>query len=367
MLYKLFSCCIPVGGYRRSLIVDVQRNNYFIIPNGLYEILVKSESYSLEKIKKEYNNEFDEIIEEYFNYLLKNDLIFKCNYNEAKLFPRIDLIWDEPYHITNSIIDIGYESQHNYKKIFDELSDLLCKNLELRFFKTTYLDEILEILPYTYKTSFQSIDILLPYNNKLITNNISDLLEKHSRVTRIIIYNSPNIEELNTNTKNIYFIKTDIKDQTDCGIINSSTLSMNLNFFCESVNFNNCLNRKVCVDKFGEIKNCPSMNKSYGNISNTNLKKVIYKEDFKFFWNIKKDNIEICKNCEYRYICSDCRAYLRNPKNIYSHPAKCNYNPYIAKWKGEAGYVPIEDIGTYNSNNHFCVVTEKLEMANNKS
>ncbi len=27
---------------------------------------------------------------------------------------------------------------------------------------------------------------------------------------------------------------------------------------------------------------------------------------------------------------------------MYSQPAKCTYNPYICKWKGEEGCVPVE-------------------------
>ncbi|MDR2057516.1 MAG: hypothetical protein LBP83_04405, partial [Dysgonamonadaceae bacterium] len=50
-----------------------------------------------------------------------------------------------------------------------------------------------------------------------------------------------------------------------------------------------------------------------------------------------------CKDCEFRYICTDCRAYLQDSNDIYSQPAKCNYNPYIAKWAGEEGYYPVEE------------------------
>ncbi|HSH50634.1 MAG TPA: grasp-with-spasm system SPASM domain peptide maturase, partial [Bacteroidales bacterium] len=158
----------------------------------------------------------------------------------------------------------------------------------------------------------------------------------------------------------IFFIKNKIKDNSNCGIIKPSTFSMNLNFFCESVNFNNCLNRKVCVDISGKIKNCPSMVKSYGNIKNTNIADVLNNKEFCSFWNITKDQIEVCKDCEYRYICSDCRAFLKDPDNIYSQPAKCTYNPYIAKWEGEENYIPVEEIGTYNKKGKFIIKEEYI-------
>jgi hypothetical protein len=56
-----------------------------------------------------------------------------------------------------------------------------------------------------------------------------------------------------------------------------------------------------------------------------------------------KENIALCKDCEFRYMCTDCRAYIKDPNNIYSQPAKCTYNPFIAKWRDEKDYYSVED------------------------
>ena len=48
--------------------------------------------------------------------------------------------------------------------------------------------------------------------------------------------------------------------------------------------------------------------------------------------NIKKDQISVCKDCEFRYVCTDCRAYTQNSGDQYSKPLKCNYDPYTATW-----------------------------------
>lgn len=55
--------------------------------------------------------------------------------------------------------------------------------------------------------------------------------------------------------------------------------------------------------------------------------------DFKKYWYIHKDQIEVCKDCEFRYICTDCRAYLEDPDNLYSKPLKCGYDPYTCEWE----------------------------------
>ena len=76
------------------------------------------------------------------------------------------------------------------------------------------------------------------------------------------------------------------------------------------------------------------MRKVFGNIHNDNfnLLKIIKTNDFRKFWTVKKDDVDVCKDCEFRYICLDCRAYLSDPNNIYSKPQKCNYDPYNNIW-----------------------------------
>ena len=53
--------------------------------------------------------------------------------------------------------------------------------------------------------------------------------------------------------------------------------------------------------------------------------------EFKKVWSVNKDQIKICRDCEFRYMCSDCRAYTEDPKDIYSKPLKCGYDPYTNK------------------------------------
>lgn len=74
------------------------------------------------------------------------------------------------------------------------------------------------------------------------------------------------------------------------------------------------------------------MKDSFGNIKDTTLKEVLKNQYLKKYWNIKKDNITVCKDCEFRHICTDCRAYLENPDDEYSKPLKCGYDPYTNEW-----------------------------------
>ena len=61
---KLFANCIPIKGFRRSFIYDLQRPTASnAIPNDLYDIIVKYHMQSVEEIKEIFKHKYDDIIE----------------------------------------------------------------------------------------------------------------------------------------------------------------------------------------------------------------------------------------------------------------------------------------------------------------
>lgn len=123
----------------------------------------------------------------------------------------------------------------------------------------------------------------------------------------------------------------------NCGGINLRTLYNSLDSFenhLEQLTHNGCLNKKISIDANGEIKNCPQMQQSYGNIISTKLSDILSNKDFLSKWGISKDLINTCKDCEFRYNCSDCRAYTEaeSDSEHFSKPLKCGYDPYKAEW-----------------------------------
>jgi len=71
----------------------------------------------------------------------------------------------------------------------------------------------------------------------------------------------------------------------------------------------------------------------FGSIYGTTLESVLEMDDFKKTGLIKKDDVTGCKGCEYRYACTDCRAFLETPSDIFSKPLKCGYNPLTGIWE----------------------------------
>lgn len=336
--FIVFSDCIPVKGFSRSVICDTMNNKYLFIPNGLYDILEKYNGKTIKSIKEDFNHQYDEIIDEYFNFLIDNRFIF-FNSNPS-LFPKINLQWASSSKITNTIIDIG-NIHHNYINLFYQLETLKCSYVQIRYFHEIGFNSINNVVEHlnSNKSRVNSIDFIIPYCDNFIHEDFNFLIEQNSRIHSIIIYNSPfdkRHKPLNKNMGYLVFVKRNILNEKHCGIINEEYFYSNIKLHSESQYHNTCLNRKISIDKNGNIKNCPSMPQSFGNIKDTTLEEALKHPDFKKYWNVNKDMIAVCKDCEFRHICTDCRAYTERThfdgEIDLSKPLKCGYNPYTNEW-----------------------------------
>lgn len=330
--FVLFACCVPVRGARRSLLCDLQRGALHFIPNDLCEILVDHRHRTLSEIKEIYDHECDAEIEEYFSFLVDAELGFWCDHPDN--FPSLSSGWDPPEKITNAILDVDAGSRHDYREIFRQLDDLGCKALEVRFFNSCRLAEVKELLDQTRRGRLRSIELLVGYSEEISQDAIAALCAANPRISNLLIHSSPSEchVELDGAGPAVQFCTARIDSPSCCGQVRPSYFVVNLESWSESRRWNSCLNRKISIDASGEIRNCPSLPNSFGNLQDTSLHSALARREFTALWAINKDQIEVCKDCEFRYVCIDCRAYISTPDNIYSKPAKCKYNPYTAEW-----------------------------------
>lgn len=336
---KLFACCIPVKGAKRSTICDLQRNRFYFIPNSLFEILTDHAGQPIADIRKTYAGSPD-IIDEYVDFLLKKELAFFTD--EPEKFPDLNLTWKFPSTITNAIIEVDEHSTHHYDDLFQQLDDLNCKFIQLRCYCHLTPDDLSAILQATSKGRAMSIEILIKYDETLDEpplDKFATLFNEHKRIHYCVVHSAPAekvlypVSELNIP---LIFIPDRIDSAQHCGFIHPSHFTINLQLFTESKQYNNCLNRKISIDKDGAIKNCPAFSTSYGNAASVKLSTVAADENFKAIWSVNKDQIKVCSDCEFRYICTDCRVFLTDTNDPLSKPARCSYNPYEAKWENTA-------------------------------
>ncbi|MFA0963670.1 grasp-with-spasm system SPASM domain peptide maturase [Roseivirga sp. BDSF3-8] len=323
----LFSNCIPVKGASRSAICDLQRNSFQLIPNTLYDILHDYRGKNTKEIKSLYDNEYDNEIDEYFKFLIDNELAFTTL--EPELFPSIDFSWKSPYKIENSIIDIDENSCHPFEKIFKELNDLGCKSVQLRYFTINItVDDLIEDLRPSLDSRIKHIDIIMPYSKGFDYNK---LFEAHERINFLTVYSAPENKTIQKFDTPIFYTVEKISSSQHCGIVYPANFSINIDHFKEALHGNSCLLGKISVDIDGFIRNCPSTPYKSGHINEISLLDAVVDESLREFWLINKDQIAVCQDCEFRYICTDCRAFtIDNEK--YAKPSKCSYDPYNAEW-----------------------------------
>lgn len=337
----LFENCQPVKGTSNSIICDLQRKDYSYIPNELYDLITEYNGRKTKELLHVYDTE---TLVEYFNFLIKQEYVHIGNYKNY--FPKINLDYHEPSEISHCIIDLLNDFDLNYlQKLANQLEEFRCKNLEIRFYGSMTIQLVCEFLDFLEKNQLFLISIGLVFSNKNASIKLEDmeqLLIDYPRIAYFIVFESEKnqfISPVRSNrTGYIVLINKTLGSSKICGNICQEYFVCNIENFIESLNYNSCLNKKIAIDIEGNIKNCPSMIQSFGNIKDTTLENALNHSEFKKYWNLTKDNIEVCKDCEFRYICTDCRAYTElthtsNEGLDVSKPLKCGYNPYTGEWQ----------------------------------
>jgi len=331
-IFKLFSNCIPVKGASRYIICDLLRREIYFIPEGLHEILTEYEDKSLDFIKQQYDNEVDSEIDEFIDFLLANELGFYTNNPEN--FPKIEKRWEWPGLLSNAILEVSARSAHDYPHVFRQLDQCGCKHLELRFYCEMPMEEVERILSAANHSLLRSIDLYLKYTPVYDAIDFNVFLIRFQKVGRLVLHSCNNPHKLAESTPNIFYCEDSITDNSHCGMVKSVYFHSNMAMFMEAQFHNSCLNKKISITEDGNIKNCPSLPGIFGNVYEDSLKDIVAgSKDLKKYWNTTKDQINVCRDCEFRYVCTDCRAYLEDPSDANSKPLKCGYNPYEAVWE----------------------------------
>mgnify|MGYP003629679815 CR=1 FL=1 len=352
---SLYSNCLLVKGASRSVICDTQQQILHYIPNSLYNLLNEQLGKSVEDIKINYSSQYDEIIDEYISFLEEKNCVFYTDSPDS--FPKMSLDWHYPHKISNAILDYDSLSKYNIEKVLEELDELRCKSIQIRFFSEVDKKKILSILQFLdkIKSMITSVEIILKNSDWTTPPNIKLLFLNNLRLTSFSVHSSNKNEIIEFGSKYAVYTDQIIDSEYHCGIISKNYFSINLTTFSEAFNKNSCLNNKISVDKRGKIKNCPSMSEDFGTVGLINLKDVIEQPKFNTIWNVTKDQIHVCKDCEFRYVCTDCRAYVEQPNEINSKPLKCGYNPYTTEWsdwsKNELKTKAVEHYGLRELNN----------------
>jgi SPASM domain peptide maturase of grasp-with-spasm system len=330
-VFKLYANCLPVRGARRSLLCDLQTQRAQFIPNDLFDLLTEMDGLPVAEIKRQFESSEAAVIDAYFAMLVEQEFGFWCD--EPERFPPLDLHWDRPEAITNAIIDVDDRSRHDYPAIFSQLDGLGCRAVEVRAFDALSLAAVIAILEACEPTRLRHLDLVLKFQPELTRETLGDLCLRYQVISRVLVHSSPYAMKVTLEPLPI-LLRFDPHEVAplSCGEVAPDYFSLTVDHFTEALHFNTCLNRKLSIAADGEIKSCPVMPHSLGNVRDTQLAAAARHPVLVQLGRITKDQIDVCRDCEFRYICTDCRAFTREAGNLYSKPAKCAYDPYTATW-----------------------------------
>lgn len=332
LCFVLYANCLPVLGATRALLCDLETQRLEFIPSALYDMLVNFENKALKEVIRAYGRQNEQQIREFYTFLLRKGYGQMMPVDEAVCFSRVSMDWKSPALIENAIVDSNRHSDHPWESIITQLSTLGCTALLLRFFDPVSDDILDRIFATLEHSAVFTVELIIPWNSGKTLADWHAVIDKCPRVKRVCLHSLPK-DQKEQETRSLYATFTtshqEIGDSNHCGYISPHSFSVNMGFFIEAQKHNTCLNGKVSIDTQGDVCNCPAMKARYGNIADINLASVVKERVFRSYGEIAKDQIAVCQDCEFRYICSDCRAFV---SGLHDKPFRCGYDPYTATW-----------------------------------
>lgn len=355
LFFVLHSTCKTVKGASRSVLIDYARGSVYYLPNEYYDLLQCIDRKPIHTIISQFQEaESLDNFHEFISFLKDEEIAFFTN-DLTAFPPRSDHYHETPNFLDDIIIELDpvVFDEYTLKEVCRQLNELRCSDVQIRVLSALDLGYLAQVLKALNTTNINYLELHLAEYEASDVQLIRNLVERIAKLNAVYLYEAskPAVLTVTADTSNalalhlgyVYFIDYPFENGNCCGIINRKTLSYNnVNEHNRFRTRNGCLDKKITIDRKGNIRNCPSLQEQYGNIKHTTLHQVLQEQAFRKYWHINKDQIAICKSCEFRYNCSDCRAFLTDPDNLYSKPAKCGYNPLTGEWE-EGSLNPLKE------------------------
>lgn len=310
---------VVTRGINRTLLCDLRKSTLFTIKNDLFDQIFDHELIVREFLPDMLNEIVVDLIE-------KKMIVLQMDG-----FQRINIDYYESSLIYNSMIEFSFiKSPYELDNLVNCLSKLGCKKIELRLLDLNHDFLIDHILYFTDK--YNNIQFEIIFAERLPVEISPNTLKNSVNILSILIFGSSHDQnsKIQTNQNNIEVQEINASyNELKCGFVGNFNFYINPSFFFEAINKNICLNRKISIDILGGIKNCLYHNEIYGYFKTIDdLVFALGLDKFKFWENLNKDQIEICRSCEYRYVCYDCRVFVSKESDIFSKPLSCKYDPF---------------------------------------
>lgn len=334
--FNLYSNILLTKGANRMLISDLQRRQSEVQQLELYDIIEELKNNSIGEVFGFYDDVSKEMVQEYIDFLLEREYGFITDGDWDSNFAALSLEYVDYNKISNLFIERNDLAIP--EKLLQSIENLQIRHLVMYCNGDASLSDFLKLDADFENSTLDSIEIFAPFHSAIDKNFIQHLSENTSRIYNLIFYNCEN-EPFKVESIfrfELLFTPQDLKISS-CGKVDLKYFDTNIKKVLEAINHNSCLNKKIGIDAEGNIKNCPAMPHGFGNINEITLEDALFHQDFKKYWNLTKEDITVCKDCEFRNVCTDCRAFTEqthvNEAGLdVSKPLKCGYDPYTNQW-----------------------------------
>lgn len=246
----------------------------------------------------------------------------------------IDLLKGNVYHIENHIIEKLEE--HRYDEITQFLNDARDENLLIEVNEKTWIprDEFgIEPL-LDLSGNEEPLYLELHVDEKI---NLPRLLEKFkNRNIAKIIYYSTQIPPGITQPERIALKEKNHSTCYTITTVDGNFSRIDQSFYSFNLKHNSCWGQKIAFSSERKIKPCIY---SHISIMDFNPDTLDFDIDtvislLQTYWDISKNKVEKCKDCEFRHICFDCREIpFEQYRNIFATNPLCKYDPYKGSWE----------------------------------
>ncbi|MCX6319639.1 MAG: grasp-with-spasm system SPASM domain peptide maturase [Bacteroidetes bacterium] len=335
--FVLFACCIPVKGHGRAVIYDLQRHGYEYIPLLVYDLIQECRYTPLSVLEKRYTPAEWAGALSFIHYLADAEYGFITDTPED--FPDMPMQWHFPGPVINSVIEYdGSQPAFNLQPVIRQLLDLHCHDIQLRLFGHCTMELLNPVFEQIRESTLYTLDLLVPWSPGFDTAALFSRMQKEHRLIPVTLYNCRDASLAAVVNETDDFLKTRVnitKELFRPGTINEKPRQelfvINTEFFTEAQQHNTGLNRKICVDVNGYIRNHIQHKTDFGHVSQQQLKSVLDMPAFQQKWFYKNDQIEKCNTCEYRYMCMDTSDIVIRKGKVYKKK-DCGYDPLTQQW-----------------------------------
>lgn len=338
-MIALFEDILIVDGYSRSLIIDFTRKKSLFIPRLWSRIIKKyNKKRNYDEIEDAINRK--PLLSSLMNFLHKNELIWDMEIELIDKFPCLEFVYEKPQFIDMIVVFISETNLYDVKLFFKKEPYAYIRTVQLICYENKAADLIDLIINIPYPTR-----IFLHYNKEFF-----DIDNFYNKIPKKYLDNIV-LSELN-NCRSTNYRDLVLKNKTGDAFVS--------NFYqvCSAFNNNSFLNRTLFVSPNSYVYPNYDFNSNakYAlveiNDGKVKIEHLLNNNDFIELWKLSKNDIEVCKDCEFRFICIDCRIPEKMNKH-WRYRDFCTYNPYICRWQEEEEYISTLSCGHYSESGKF--------------